>query len=52
VEAVIGRSLTSVEVAIQKEYRSWRRPIRTYFRRTTEGSRLVGLDQLPDGTAS
>jgi hypothetical protein len=31
VEEVIGRSLTSVQVGIQKEYKSWWQPIRTYF---------------------
>src|SRR3954453_5335679 len=28
---------------------SWQRPVRTVFRRTTGGWKLVGLDRLPDG---
>ena len=30
------------------DYEGWRRPIRAYFRRQTDGWKLVGLDRLPE----
>lgn len=42
-------SFVAVEIAADgTEYDSWRRPIRAYFRRQTEGWKLVGLERLPD----
>jgi hypothetical protein len=33
------------------EYPSWRRPIRTYFRRESDGWQLVGVERMPEGTS-
>jgi hypothetical protein len=41
---------TYLEVAISgdsAEHPSWQQPVRTYFRRTTAGWKLVGLERLP-----
>ena len=35
-----------------KEYPSWRRPIRTYFRRESDGWPLVGVERIPEGTST
>jgi hypothetical protein len=35
--------------ADSKEHDAWRRPIRTCFRRETDGWKLVGLERMPDG---
>jgi hypothetical protein len=32
------------------EYGSWRRPVRTYFRRERDGWQLVGVERLPERT--
>ncbi len=32
-------------------YPSWQRPVRTFFRRTVDGWKLVGLERLPEGVA-
>jgi hypothetical protein len=32
-------------------YASWRRPIRTYFRRESDGWQLVGVERMPEGTS-
>ena len=34
------------------EYASWRRPIRTYFRRESDGWQLVGVERVPEGTST
>jgi hypothetical protein len=42
---------TFIEVAISAdsaEHPSWQQPVRTYFRRTSAGWRLVGLERLPE----
>jgi hypothetical protein len=31
---------------------SWQQPVRAYFRRTSEGWKLVGFDRLPEAPAS
>ena len=42
-------SFVAVDIAADdKEYESWRRPIRAYFRRQTDGWKLVGLDRVPE----
>ena len=33
-------------------YESWRRPVRTYFRREGAGWKLVGLERMPEGASS
>jgi hypothetical protein len=42
---------TFIEVAISAsgaEHPSWQQPVRTYFRRTAAGWKLVGLERLPE----
>ena len=34
------------------EYTSWRRPIRTYFRRASDGWQLVGVERMPEATST
>jgi hypothetical protein len=42
-------SFVAVDIAADhSEYASWRRPIRAYFRRQTDGWKLVGLDRVPE----
>ena len=44
-----------VEIDISAEsatHPSWQAPVRTFFRRTNDGWRLVGLERLPDGKAA
>ena len=42
-------SFVAVDIAADgTDYESWRRPIRAYFRRHTDGWMLVGLDRLGD----
>ena len=33
------------------EHESWKRPIRTYFRRTGSGWKLIGLERMPENLA-
>jgi hypothetical protein len=43
-------SFLQIDIAAESAaYPSWRRPVRTYFRRTLDGWKLVGLERLPDG---
>jgi hypothetical protein len=42
-------SFLAVDIsASSKEHEAWRRPIRTYFRRSADGWQLVGLERIPD----
>jgi hypothetical protein len=42
-------SFIAVEISADSmEHPSWRQPIRTYFRRSADGWKLVGLDRMPD----
>jgi hypothetical protein len=34
------------------EYPSWRRPVRTYFRRESDAWQLVGVERMPEGTST
>jgi hypothetical protein len=41
---------TAVEIAAEgTDYASWRQPVRAYFRRQSDGWKLVGLERLPEG---
>jgi hypothetical protein len=41
-------SFVAVDISADSEaHPAWRRPIRTYFRRASEGWTLVGLERLP-----
>src|SRR4029077_6835890 len=42
-------SFVAVDLSVDSEaHPSWRRPIRTYFRREAQGWTLVGLERLPE----
>jgi hypothetical protein len=42
--------MIAVDIAAeQAEYPTWKEPIRTHFRRTAEGWKLVGLERMPEG---
>jgi hypothetical protein len=44
-----------IEIAISAEsagHPSWQQPVRAFFRRTSDGWKLVGLERLPDGKAA
>jgi hypothetical protein len=42
-------SFVAVDISADHEaHPAWRRPIRTYFRRGSEGWTLVGLERLPE----
>jgi hypothetical protein len=42
-------SFLEIEISAEsREHASWREPVRTHFRRTPEGWKLVGLMRLPD----
>jgi len=46
-------SFVAVDIAVDAEaHPTWRRPIRTYFRRAGEGWVLVGLERLPETSAT
>ena len=46
-------SFVAVDIAAGgTDYESWRRPIRAYFRRQTDGWKLVGLDRFPESPAT
>jgi hypothetical protein len=50
--AATGR-FVAVDISADSEaHPTWRQPIRTYFRRTGEGWKLVGLERLPGGSPS
>jgi hypothetical protein len=45
-------SFVAADLSIESEaHPTWRRPIRTYFRRSGEGWTLVGLERLPENGA-
>lgn len=41
-------SMIAVDISADSEYPAWKRPIRTYFRRTGGGWKLVGLERMPE----
>jgi hypothetical protein len=46
-------SFIAVEISADSaEHKSWGRPIRTYFRRSADGWKLVGLERIPDSAPS
>jgi hypothetical protein len=46
-------SFVAVDLSAESEgHPSWKRPIRTYFRREAEGWKLVGLERLPDAPST
>jgi hypothetical protein len=46
-------SFVAVDIAADgTDYAKWRRPIRAYFRRQTDGWKLVGLDRLAEAPAT
>jgi hypothetical protein len=43
-------SFVAVDIAVDSaSYPSWKQPVRTYFRRSGDGWKLVGLERLPEG---
>ena len=45
-------SFIAVDISADaKEHAAWRKPIRTYFRRGTNGWTLVGLERIPAGSS-
>jgi hypothetical protein len=45
-------SFVEVDISAQSaEHPSWGQPVRTYFRRTAGGWKLVGLERMPDATS-
>jgi len=46
-------SFVAVDIAVDSEgHPTWRRPVRTYFRRAGEGWTLVGLERLPESLSA
>jgi hypothetical protein len=46
-------SFVAVDISVDnKTYPTWRRPVRTYFRRGAEGWTLVGLERLPESLSA
>ena len=46
-------SFVTVDISVDSEaHPTWRRPIRTYFRRGGEGWTLVGLERLPESLST
>jgi hypothetical protein len=46
-------SFVAVDLSAESEgHPTWKRPIRTYFRREADGWKLVGLERLPDAPAT
>ena len=45
-------SMIAVDLSADSaEHESWKRPIRTYFRRTGSGWKLIGLERMPENLA-
>ena len=48
--AVRAGSFVRVDISADSDgHPSWKKPIRTYFRRGADGWKLVGLERLPEG---
>jgi hypothetical protein len=46
-------SFVAVDISADgTDHASWRRPVRAYFRRQAEGWKLVGLDRMPERSAT
>jgi hypothetical protein len=46
-------SFVAVDISADSDaHPTWRRPIRTYFRRVGDGWKLVGLERLPQGAST
>jgi hypothetical protein len=46
-------SFVAVDISVDSEaHPAWRRPIRTFFRRGSDGWTLVGLERLPEGPST
>jgi hypothetical protein len=51
--ATAAGSLVAVDISVETAaFPAWRRPIRTHFRRESDGWRLVGLSRLPERLSS
>jgi hypothetical protein len=45
-------SMVAIDISADSEHASWKKPIRTYFRKDASGWKLVGLERLPQTPAA
>ncbi len=45
-------AMIAVDISADSDYPAWKKPVRTYFRRLTNGWKLVGLERLPETDVS